>query len=85
MYYKLDEDEFKRIKEASEITYSDYELVGDFIPVESLMIAIEDLLIELDNKEEKIKDLENDIENNYELKNVNPYTEYGISERDFYE
>ena len=84
MYYKLDEDEFRRIKEASEITYTDYELQADFIPVENLMSVIDDLLVELDNKEEKIKELENDIENNYELKSVNPYTEYGVSERDFY-
>lgn len=84
MYYKLTEDELKKINEASEKTYSDYELVGDFIPVEKMMAAIEDLLIELDNKEEKIKELENDRDENYTLREINPYTEYGISEKDFY-
>lgn len=84
MYYKLAEDELKKINEASEKTYSDYELVGDFIPVEKMMAAIEDLLIELDNKEEKIKELERDRDENYTLRDINPYTEYGISERDFY-
>lgn len=84
MYYKLDNDELEKINNASKITGSDYELKGNFVPVESMITIIKDLLIEIDNSEEKIKDMERDIENNYELKNVNPYEEYGISERDFY-
>lgn len=83
MYYKLDSDGLEKINEASKITFTDYELLGNFIPVENMMNVIEDLLLEVDRLEEKYKDMEQDIENNYELKNVNPYEEYGISERDF--
>lgn len=84
MYYKLDRDELEFINKAEKLTCTDYELLGDFIPVESMIGVIEDLLLEIDRLEEKIEDLEQNIENNYELKNVNPYEEYGVSERDFY-
>jgi len=84
MYYKLENDELEKIKEVSKITFTDYELLGDFIPVENMMNVIEDLLYEVHKFEEEIQDMQRDIENNYELKNVNPYEEYGMSERDFY-
>jgi phage host-nuclease inhibitor protein Gam len=84
MYYKLEGDNFKTIKRAEEATCTDYDLLGNFIPVENMITIIEDLLLEIDRLEEKMKDTQNDIENNYELKNVNPYEEYGVSEKDFY-
>lgn len=84
MYYKLENDELERINRVSKITCTDYELKGNFIPAESMMSAIEDLLIEIDRLEEERKDREQEIENNYELKNVNPYEEYGMREDDFF-
>lgn len=83
MYYKLENDELEKIKQVEKLTCTDYDLVGDFIPGDSLMSAIEDLLVEIHNLQEKVTDLENDIENNYKLKNINPYDEYGVNERDF--
>lgn len=68
MYYKLDESELKKVQEASSETMTDYELEGNMIPVENMMAVIEDLLVELHKKDEKISDLENDIENNYQMK-----------------
>jgi hypothetical protein len=82
MYYRLDNNEFERINRVSKITLTDYELKGNFIPVESMMAAIEDLLIEIDNLEEERKNREQDIEDNYRL-----YTReelYGVSDKDFY-
>ena len=82
MYYKLDNDELERINRVSKMTLTDYELKGNFIPVESMMSAIEDLLIEIDRLEEEKKDREQDIEDNYRL-----YTKeelYGVSDKDFY-
>lgn len=83
MYYKLDNDELEKVNKASKITCTDYDLKGNFIPVESMIAVIKDLLIELDRLEEKNNDMQQDIENNYELKNISSYEEYGISERDF--
>lgn len=83
MFYKLDANEFLTIKLTEKLTCTDYDRMGDFIPVESLMSCIDDLLTEIEKLQEKVKDLENDIENNYELKNINPYEEYGVSEKDF--
>lgn len=82
MYYKLNDNEFERIKKASKITMCDYELIGDFIPVESLVNVIEDLLIELERQEEKYEDLERNLQDNYEP--IPPSKMYGIDERDFY-
>ena len=83
MYYKLDNDEIKTMQKVEKITCTDYELLGNFIPVENMMCVINDLLCEIHNMEEKIEDMEQDIENNYEIKQENPYIEYGVSERDF--
>lgn len=83
MYYMLSDDELKKIEQVSEMTLTDYEVTGKFVPVSSLMNVIEDLLVELHKEQEKITDLENDINNYYEIKNVNEYEEYGVSEKDF--
>ena len=83
MYYKLDNDEFEQIKKVEKLINGDYDMVGNLIPVDCLMAVIEDLLTEMNNLEEKVKELENHIENNCELKCTNPYDEYGISEKDF--
>lgn len=82
--YELNDTELRRIEEISSITGSDYELKGNFIPVESLLAAAEDMLMKYGVLEEKLNDLQQEISENYELKQVNPYIEYGVSERDFY-
>ena len=84
MYYKLEDSELEKINAISKITCTDYELLGNFIPVESLMSVIDDLLVENENLEEKYKDLEQELEENYQLKEVDLYKEIGMSERDFY-
>ena len=81
MFYKLDIGEFAKIREAEKITFTDYGLKDDLISVESMMAAIEDLLIEIDRLEQKYNDFEQEVEDNYK-----PYTKeemYGVSNRDF--
>lgn len=80
-YYILNEDELERMYKVSKITMTDYDLIGNFAPVENLMAAIEDLLIELDKAEEKYKDLEEQLRENY--RPISVAEQYGISERDF--
>ena len=43
----------------------------------------EELKLDLDNANEKINDLEISIENDYELKKIDIYSEYGVRESDF--
>ena len=81
--HELNDTELRRIEEISSITGSDYELKGNFIPVESLLAAAEDMLMEYGVLEEKLKDLQQEISENYELKKVDLYSEYGVSEHDF--
>lgn len=66
MHYLLDDKELEKIQEVSDITMTDYEITGKFIPVENMMSAIEELLVELHRREEKIEDLEREEEKYYE-------------------
>lgn len=83
MYYKLDDNELEAMFKASKITMTDYDLIGNFAPVEKLMAAIEDLLIELDKAEKRIEEIERDRDENY--KPISYEEQVGYRERDFYE
>lgn len=82
MYYKLDNNDFKTITKASNITCSDYELLGNFIPVEKLLSVIADLIIEVERLEEKYKDFEQEVEDNY--KPISYAEQIGYDIKDFY-
>jgi DNA gyrase/topoisomerase IV subunit A len=61
VYFKLDEKEKKYIEQASDRTITNYEIEGDFIPVDALMSCIEDLLAEVDYLEERVEDLKEEM------------------------
>lgn len=66
MYYKyLDDEHLEMIKKIQEITMHDYELKGNFIPQNSLWLMVEDLLCELDNKEEKLENYKQYVSDNF--------------------
>ena len=66
MYYKyLDDEHLEIIKKIQEITMHDYELKGNFIPQNSLWLMVEDLLCELDNKEEKLENYKQYVSDNF--------------------
>ena len=66
MHYLLEDKELETMEEVSNITMTDYEITGNFIPVENMMSAIEELLVELHRKEEEIEDLKKEEERYYE-------------------
>lgn len=55
--------------------------VQDLISIDNLISVIEDLISEIERYEEKIKDLEQDIEENYERVSISRQVD--ISDRDF--
>lgn len=57
MRYKLPENELKIINKASDITITDYEVKNGKISINNLISIIEDLLDEIDRREEKIEKL----------------------------
>lgn len=65
MYIEVSDKEMERFKEISDITVTDYEFKGNFVPVVSLLAMIDDLLLELHEKEEQIEDIKQDIQDNY--------------------
>jgi aspartokinase len=79
MYIEVSNKEMERFKEISDITLGDYEFKGNFVPVVSLLAMIDDLLLELHNKEEQIEDIKQDIQDNY--KRISE--QVGISDKDF--
>lgn len=86
----INEDNYETLKKVSDITLIDYDIkwlnaenTEGFIDCDNLLTMIEDLIVEYHNKEEEIDDLKQDIEDNYELKRIDPYDEYGISRNDF--
>lgn len=55
--YKLTEKELKIINKASNITVTDYEVKNREITIDNLINIIEDLLDEIEHKEEIIEEL----------------------------
>ena len=84
MYMLLTDTELDRIKEVSKVTITDYEVQGNFISGDTLLAALEDLLLFYHAKEEELEDLHKEISENYKFVEKNMYEEYGISESDFF-
>ena len=81
MYFRLDNEGYNCIKEVEKITLTDYELIADFVSVENLYCMVRDLLHEIDCLNEKISDMEQDIEDNYRPISISE--QVGIDYRDF--
>lgn len=83
IYYKIDSNYMnERLKRVSDITGTDYDLIGDFVPVESLVCMVEDLLVEYNAQVEKYEEYQKYVDE-YCVDTYNPYEEYGISQSDF--
>lgn len=74
---QIDETLLTSIRNITNTTYCNPITIDDAISI------IEELVSEIEHKEDELSSLQNDIENNYELKNVDLYEEYGVSEKDF--
>ena len=78
MYRKIDINFYKQVEEITDV---DYEL-NDYIPEDTLVSMIQDLIYEYNILQEKYNDLKQDMEENYVFNNKNPYYEYDLT-RDF--
>ena len=67
-YEKLDKEELEIIKNISKLTMTDYEIIGDFIPVDSWKNLAEDLLYEFDKLQEEFDDYKEFVKDNYKQK-----------------
>lgn len=74
-YEKLDEETLERIKKMQNITMTNYEICGSFIPIDSWKYIAEDLMYEVEHLEEKIEDILQDREDNY--RQIEPKEMYG--------
>lgn len=82
---KPNEKQMETLSKVSKITGVDYDGLeyGQDITIESLFDALADMICECHNKEEQVDDMIQDINDNYEPRKINPYDEYGVSEKDF--
>lgn len=55
----------------------------DLVSVEDLLAMIEELDDQLSGLEDEYNDFKNDVEENYKLKDYDPYDEFGVSRSDF--
>ena len=62
VWVDIDNDILKKVQDA---TITDYEAVDGKVTVESLKGMVEDLIIELENKDDEIKDIIEDRDSNY--------------------
>ena len=62
VWVDIDDDILKKVQDA---TITDYEAVDGKVTVESLKVMVEDLIIELENKDDEIKDIIEDRDSNY--------------------
>lgn len=75
-YRRLDEYEQKLIKKVQERTITDYEVLGEFVPVDSFISMLEDLLAEVDRLEEEKEDIERDMQDNYRKVSIEEQIDY---------
>ena len=73
-YEKLDKEELEMIKNISKLTMTNYEITGDFIPVDSWKSLAEDLLYELDKLQEEFDDYKEFVKDNYIPRPMSDYT-----------
>ena len=67
-YEKLGKEELEMIKNISKLTMTNYEITGDFIPVDSWKSLAEDLLYEFDKLQEEFEDYKEFVKDNYKQK-----------------
>ena len=67
-YEKLSKDELEMVNNISKLTMTDYEITGDFIPVDSWKNLAEDLLYEFDKLQEEFDDYKEFVKDNYKQK-----------------
>lgn len=67
-YEKLGKEELEMIKNISKLTMTNYEITGDFIPVDSWKNLAEDLLYEFDKLQEEFEDYKEFVKDNYKQK-----------------
>lgn len=75
-YYKMDEKQVELMGRIINKTSTDYELHGEFIPIESLWSIIEDLYGEIEHLEENIEDIEKDRDDNYRPVTIEKQIDY---------
>jgi len=65
MYVEVSDKELEKYKEVSDITITDYEFKGNFVPVVSLVAMVEDLLMTIHERDDMIIQMEENIKENY--------------------
>lgn len=81
---ELNDEEKKLFKKIEDITDVDYEIKGNYIDADLLMYALKDMKYEYNKLVEKVKMLEESIEEDYEPKKIDYYDYFGVSKSDFY-
>lgn len=77
-YVKIEKKVLEKIEE---ITNTNYNAEDVYLTTESLVMIIDDLLVELDKMQDKLNDLENNLNDNY--RPIPVAEQVAISDKDF--
>lgn len=77
-YYRMNEKQIELLGRIIERTITDYDIHGEFIPVDSLWSIIEDLHGEVEHLEEEKQDIINDRDSNYEPISIQEQIGYDV-------
>lgn len=78
MYLRIDWELYEKICKA---TSTDYNAVGEFLPGDNIISMLEDLLYEIELKNEQLEDIKKDLQENY--KPISPAEQYEVNDKDF--
>ncbi len=84
LYYELNQEEIKMIKEIEELTVTNFEIKDNLIEIDNLIQSLYNIFYEYKQKDEEFREYKEKVKNNYVLKEEDPYEEYGISKKEFY-
>ena len=76
MFERLDDEGIQIINKAREITWTEYEMNGDYINVADYKYIIADLITEIEHIKEEYEDFKKDVEDNYRHIPVEEQVEY---------
>ena len=88
---RVDETNFETLQRAYDITglhneimWKDAENIDGYIDSDYVMDLLDAMIDEYNSKRDELQDLEYQMQEYYEPKKIDPYYEYGVSERDFH-
>ena len=82
---KVNKELYEKIQDITGVDYGGVKIYDDIlIPINALENIMKDLVVEYNRKVEELEEHKEHCREYHVERKINPYTEYGISEKDFH-